>query len=155
MSRSIQTTFATLLSVCLTLAATAQHGQAQAAGASQKVVVAVPGARPSATLSAGVRVGNLLFVSGQLGTGTDTTIEGQTKLALENTKKVLDAAGAKVEDVVKCTVFLKNVADFGGMNTAYSAFFSKDPPARSTVAVAALVSSAAKVEIECIAAMPK
>ena len=57
-----------------------------------------------------------------------------------------------MEDIAKCTVFLTNVADFRGMNESYTKFFPKAPPARSTVVVAALVSPAAKVEIECIAA---
>ena len=70
-------------------------------------------------------------------------------------KVVMDAAGAKVDDVVKCTVFLINTADFSGMNQAYQAFFTKEPPARSTVVVAALVVPNSKVEIECIVAMPR
>jgi enamine deaminase RidA (YjgF/YER057c/UK114 family) len=55
-------------------------------------------------------------------------------------------------NVLKCTVFLTDVKDFQGMNSAYTQFFPKEPPGRSTVVVAALVSAAAKVEIECIAA---
>jgi 2-iminobutanoate/2-iminopropanoate deaminase len=109
--------------------------------------------RPTATLSPAVRIGNLLFMSGTLPRGADTTIQGQTKSALDAMKVVLDQAGGKVEDVVKCTVFLINNADFRGMNEAYSAFFGTTPPARSTVIVAGLVSAGAKLEIECIAAM--
>jgi 2-iminobutanoate/2-iminopropanoate deaminase len=124
------------------------------AQAQAKQVVSLPGANPNPTLSAGVRVGDLLYVSGQLG-GNDSTIEGQTKASLESMKKVLDAAGTTVDNVVKCTVFLTDVKEFAKMNTAYTAFFTKDPPARSTVVVAALVRPVAKVEIECIAAMPK
>ena len=60
-----------------------------------------------------------------------------------------------MEHVVKCTVFLVDLKDFAGMNSAYSAMFPKEPPARSTVVVAALVSAGAKVEIECIAAVAK
>jgi 2-iminobutanoate/2-iminopropanoate deaminase len=122
----------------------------------QKQVINAAGTTPSATLSGGVRMGDLLFVSGQLGTRagvTDTTIQGQTKIALENMKAVLDAAGAKVENVVKCTVFLVALSDFQGMNSAYTQFFTKDPPARSTVVVAALVRAGAKIEVECIASM--
>lgn len=124
--------------------------------AQRKQAVVVPGANRNPTLSPGVRVGDLLFLSGQLG-GNDSTIEGQTKQALEATKVVIDAAGTTVDNVVKCTVFLTDVKDFAKMNEAYRAFFSaaKDPPARSTVVVAALVRASAKVEIECIAAMPK
>jgi 2-iminobutanoate/2-iminopropanoate deaminase len=66
-------------------------------------------------------------------------------------KRVLDQAGAKVENVVKCTVFLINGSDFQGMNESYRQFFTSNPPARSTVVVAALVVRNAKVEIECMA----
>lgn len=124
------------------------------AHAQAKQVISLPGANPNPTLSAGIRVGDMLFVSGQLG-GSDSTIEGQTKASLENMKKVLDAAGTTVDNVVKCTVFLTDVKEFQKMNSAYTAFFTKEPPARSTVVVAALVRPTAKVEIECIAAMPR
>ena len=73
--------------------------------------------RSTAKLSPGIRVGHLLFVSGQLGTG-DSTMQGQTKRALDNIKAVLDQAGAKVEDVAKCTVFLASLDDSSGMNQA-------------------------------------
>ena len=124
----------------------------------QKQVVVPPGATASATLSPGIRAGDVLYVSGQLGTSRtdpDSSIEGQTKRALENVGKVLAAAGTNPDNVVKCTVFLVDVKDFAGMNKAYTQFFTKNPPARSTVVVAALVSPQAKTEIECIAAIPK
>jgi 2-iminobutanoate/2-iminopropanoate deaminase len=124
-----------------------------------KQVVTPQGDRPSPNLSAGIRVGDMLYVSGQLGMGRreapDTTIEGQTRNALENTKRVVEAAGATMANVVKCTVFLVNAADFQPMNRVYREFFPSEPPARSTVVVAALVSQGAKVEIECIAAVAK
>jgi len=130
----------------------------QPAPAAAKQVVTVPGTNPSANLSAGIRVGDMLYASGQLGmsrSAPDSTIEGQTRQALENTKAVLEAGGTSMANVVKCTVFLVNAADFQPMNRVYREFFPKDPPARSTVVVAALVSAGAKVEIECMAAMPK
>jgi 2-iminobutanoate/2-iminopropanoate deaminase len=99
----------------------------------------------------------MVYASGQLGTSRsapDSTIQGQTKLALENTKRVLEMAGTTMENAVKCTVFLIEVADFRGMNEAYAAFWPKSPPARSTVVVKALVVPGALVEIECIAVMP-
>jgi 2-iminobutanoate/2-iminopropanoate deaminase len=112
----------------------------------------------TATLSPAVRWGDLLFVSGQLGTSRtapDSTIGGQTKLALENLKGVLESAGTSMANVLKCTVFMVDVKDFAGMNTAYAAAFGEKPPARTTVVVAALVSAAARVEIECVAGIPK
>lgn len=131
---------------------------AQQPAAAAKQVVTLPGANPSLNLSAGIRVGDMLYASGQLGLrrdAPDSTIEGQTRQALENTKAVLEAGGTSMANVVKCTVFLTRAGDFQGLNRVYREYFPKDPPARSTVIVAALVVPAAVVEIECMAAMPK
>ena len=131
---------------------------APSVAAAQKQVVVGQGQQVSATLSPGTRAGNVIYTSGQLGmsrTDPDSSIVGQTKRALENVQKVVEAGGSSMANVLKCTVFLTDVKDFQGMNSAYTAFFPKDPPARSTVVVAALVSAGAKVEIECIVAMPK
>jgi 2-iminobutanoate/2-iminopropanoate deaminase len=117
--------------------------------------VVVPG---SGVLSDAIRVGDILYVSGKLGMrrdAPDSTIEGQTRVALENIKRVVEQAGTTMPNVVKCTVFLTNVADFQAMNRVYREFFPTDPPTRSTVVVAALVVPNAKIEIECMAAMPK
>jgi reactive intermediate/imine deaminase len=106
--------------------------------------------------SSAVRVGNLLFLSGQIGNvpGTrqlaDTGITGQTRATLANIKAVLEYAGSSLERVVKCTVFLATMADYQSMNAVYATFFPKDPPARSTVAGSGLALGA-RVEIECIA----
>jgi 2-iminobutanoate/2-iminopropanoate deaminase len=112
------------------------------------------GTRTNPNLSGGIRIGDMLYASGQLGM-PDSTIEGQTKNALESTKKVLEAGGTSMENVVKCTVFLTRQSDFQAMNGVYRTFFPKDPPARSTVVVAALVQNGALVEIECMAAVPR
>ncbi len=121
----------------------------------QAVIPAGQSASP--TLTPGIRVGNMVYASGQLGLSReapDTTIQGQTRLALESTKKVFEAAGTSMANATKCTVFLIDVRDFGGMNQVYREFFPNTPPARSTVVVAALVAATAKVEIECAAAIP-
>ena len=126
--------------------------------AAQRQQVIPQGMSASATLSPGTRVGDIVYTSGQLGTARDapdSTIQTQTKKALENVKAVVEAGGSTMANVLKCTVFLTDVKDFAGMNSVYSTFFPKEPPARSTVVVAALVSAAAKVEIECIAAVVK
>jgi 2-iminobutanoate/2-iminopropanoate deaminase len=126
--------------------------------AAQKQSVIPTGMQASATLSPGTRVGDVIFTSGQTGTSRnapDSTIQTQTKKALDNVKAVVEAGGSTMANVLKCTVFLVDVKDFGGMNSVYSTYFPKEPPARSTVVVAALVSPAAKVEIECIAAVAK
>lgn len=145
-----------LVSLACAAAALTPTLGAQAQGTSPKQPVVPAGANRSPILTPGIRVGDLLFLSGQLG-GRDSTIEGQTRQALEYMKPILEAAGTTIDNIVKCTVFLTDVNDFAKMNEAYRAFFSavKDMPARSTVVVAALVRAGAKVEIECIAAIPK
>ena len=126
--------------------------------AAQRTTVVPQGMNASATLTPGIRVGDIIYTSGQLGMSRDmpdSTIQTQTKKVMENIKAVVEAGGSTMANVLKCTVFLTDVKDFGGMNSVYSTFFPKEPPARSTVVVAALVSAAAKVEIECIAAVVK
>lgn len=127
------------------------------AQSSARTPVIPEGQSASPTLTPGIRVGNIIYASGQLGmnrANPDTTIQGQTRQALENTKKVFEAAGTTMAQTVKCTVFLIDVNDFGGMNQAYREYFPASPPARSTVVVAALVVPNAKVEIECFAVIP-
>jgi reactive intermediate/imine deaminase len=125
------------------------------AQARQAVIPA--GTSASANLSPGTRVGNLVYSSGQLGmdrAAPDSTVGGQTKIALNSIKKVFETAGSSMAQALKCTVFLIDVKDFAGMNAAYQSFFPDSPPARTTVVVAALVAAGAKVEIECVAAIP-
>ena len=149
------TAFAPMAALFSVLAiSSASSAQAQATG---RQTVVGEGQRISATLSPGIRVGNLLWASGQLGTSpTDTTIAGQTTRALESTEKVFKAAGSTLAAAAtKCTVFLTDVKDFQGMNGAYTKFFPSNPPARSTVVIAALVVPGAKVEIECQGVIPQ
>ena len=136
----------------LTLAVLALPGIA----AAQRSVVTPAGTTANANLSAGIKVGDMLYASGQMGlsrSAPDTTIEGQTRAALENVKKVMEAGGTSMANVVKCTVFLTRQSDFQGMNKTYREYFPKDPPARSTVIVAALVSAGGLIEIECMASL--
>jgi reactive intermediate/imine deaminase len=116
-----------------------------------------PIGNPSATLTPAIRVGHMVYASGQLGMrrgAEDQSIGAQTRAALENTKRVLEQAGTTIENAVRCTVFLVEAADFQGMNAAYREFWPTNPPARSTVVVKALVVPGALVEIECMAVMP-
>ncbi|MDW5267076.1 MULTISPECIES: RidA family protein [Acidobacteriaceae] len=108
--------------------------------------------------SQAVRVGDMLFASGQVGldpaTGqiVDGGIVEQTKRVFENIKAVLAAAGSDLTQVVKTTVFLKNMSDFAAMNEIYAKYLAPSgtiPPARSTVAVAGLPKDAL-VEVEVI-----
>ncbi len=106
--------------------------------------------------SQGIIAGDLIFVSGQIPFDpiTNKMVEGsikdQTKQSLKNVKAIIEAAGATLEDVVKCTVFLKDMNDFKEMNEVYSTFFSENPPARAAVEVARLPLDVG-VEIEAIA----
>lgn len=111
--------------------------------------------RPGSELfSRVVRAGDLLFLSGMLGTRAEEEGVGpETRVALESIQSELEAVGASMEDVVKCTVFLADLADYAAMNEVYSEFFSASPPARSAVQ-AGLVFDA-RVEIECIAVAPE
>lgn len=103
-----------------------------------------------------VKSGNLLFVSGRtpsnLKTGEllDTNIKETTKLAIENVKVILEEVGIGLENVVKTTVFLRDMADFEEVNKIYAEYFKADPPARSCVQIGKLPRNAA-VEIEAIA----
>lgn len=106
--------------------------------------------------SQAVRTGNLVVTAGQLGidpTSGDLVnggIEAETSQALLNLKAVLESAGSSLSDVIKTTVFLRDMNDFAQMNHVYGGFFEAQPPARSTVQVAALPKNAA-VEIEAFA----
>lgn len=102
-----------------------------------------------------VRVGDLLFCSGQIpldstGKIVSGEIREQTERVLENIKVILDDQKLSFAHVVKATVFLTNLADFAVMNEVYARYFTADPPARSTVQVAALPRGA-HVEIEVVA----
>ena len=115
-----------------------------------------PGEVRGLPFSTAVRVGNFLFLSGQIGNvpGTrqlaDTGIAGQTRQALDNITAVLTSAGSSLDRAVKCTVFLADIKDYAAMNIVYATYFPKDPPARSTVAGSGLALGA-RVEIECLA----
>ena len=103
----------------------------------------------------GVDAGSIVFTSGQLGldpaAGTlPAGIEAQTHQSLKNLGAILAAAGLGYDNVVKTTVFLKDLADFGTVNSIYAEYFTGALPARSCVQVAALPKDAL-VEIECIA----
>lgn len=104
--------------------------------------------------STAVRVDNMLYLSGALGIVQGKLAEGgtgpETTQALANIKNNLEANGSSLGQVVKCTVFLADIADFGAMNAEYVKVFPENPPARSAMAVAALALDAA-VEIECMA----
>ena len=106
--------------------------------------------------SQGVKAGGFVFVSGQVAIdpATNQMIEGdiraQTERVLKNVAAILEAAGSSLDQVVKTTVFLKNMEDFAPMNEVYATFFSVEPPARATVEASKLPKDML-VEIEAIA----
>ncbi|MCS6829724.1 MAG: RidA family protein [Armatimonadota bacterium] len=106
--------------------------------------------------SQAIRAGNLVFTSGQIPLHPETgeivgdTAAEQARQVLLNLQAVLQAAGASLQDVVKTTIFLTDLAQFAAVNAVYAEFFSERPPARSTVQVAALPRGA-QVEMEAVA----
>lgn len=123
----------------------------------EKQIISTPHA-PQAIgpYSIGVKVGDTLYCAGQLGLDPRTGevvsggIEAETHQALINLQGILEEVGGSLDDVVKTTVFLRDIDDFGRMNRVYSEFFTEKYPARSAVQVAALPRGVA-VEIEAIA----
>ena len=113
-------------------------------------------AGPNAPFSTAVRVGDVLYLSGQI--GTDSTgklvaggIEAETRQTLENIRDVLTRTGSSLDRVVKCTVMLADTREWPAMNTVYATFFPRNRPARSAFGATGLALGA-RVEIECIAA---
>lgn len=106
--------------------------------------------------SQAVRTDHMVYTAGQIGLDPATMeivsggVEAETRQVLNNLKQVLEAASSGLKYIVKTTVFLRDMADFPTMNAVYAEFFSENPPARSTVAVAMLPMGVA-VEIEAIA----
>ena len=116
---------------------------------------AAPAPFQGAPYNQAIRVGELVFVAGQLGLKPgDKTIEGditqQTEQVLRNLAAILEAAGSSLDRLVKTTVFLQHLDDFAAMNEIYARHVGDRPPARSTVEVAKLPSGAL-VEIEAVA----
>ena len=103
--------------------------------------------------------GNMVFVSGQLGIDpasgdfVDGGVRAQTEKALQNLQAILEAAGATLDDVTVCQVFLKDLNDFVAMNEVYATFFTENPPTRAAFEVARLPKDGL-VEISCIAVKP-
>lgn len=127
-------------------------------GANSKRIV-VDGVGRLPVFSHAATAGELIFVSGTLGTaagGIELVPGGigpETKRTLENIRSILEGAGASLADVVKVSVYVTDMDDFGAMNEAYAEFFPDQPPARITLQVAGLA-LAASVEIECVALRP-
>ena len=115
-----------------------------------------PGPFQGAPYNQAIRVGELVFVAGQLGISLESgelagpSVEEQTEQIMRNLGAILDAAGSGLDKLVKTTVFLLDLADFGGMNEVYAKHVGDRPPARSTIGISQLPSGA-RVEIEAVA----
>ena len=110
---------------------------------------------PTRPFSPAVRVGNMLYLSGQIGTADATSgavvpggIEAETRQAMENIKDVLQKSGSSMDRVVKCTVMLADMREWDRMNGVYATYFPKNKPARSAIGANGLALGA-RVEIEC------
>lgn len=108
--------------------------------------------------SAAVRVDRTLYLSGQLGTDSSLRlvpggIGPETRQTMENIRTVLARSGATLDDVVKCTAMLADMAEWGAMNREYVAYFPRRLPARSAFGASGLALGA-RVEIECVAVLP-
>jgi 2-iminobutanoate/2-iminopropanoate deaminase len=122
-----------------------------------KKIIRIPNApKPIGPYSQAVLSGNMLFVSGQIpmcpieGELKCGSVEEATNQVLINIKVLVETAGMTLADVVKCSIFLKNLDDFAAVNAVYEQFFIENPPARETVQVAKLPLDV-PIEISCIA----
>jgi 2-iminobutanoate/2-iminopropanoate deaminase len=117
----------------------------------------VPAKAPKAVgpYSQGIAYGSLIFTSGQIPLNPESNtmpegIEAQARQSLDNVKAILEASGSSLDKVLKVTIFMKDLNDFGKVNAIYATYFTKNPPARSCVQVARIPKDAL-IEIEAIA----
>jgi reactive intermediate/imine deaminase len=124
-----------------------------------KVAYYGDGAGSNLPFSDAVRVGDMLYLSGKIGNVPGTRnlaeggIQGETRQTMENIKSSLEKYGSSLDEVVKCTVFLADMAEWGAMNEVYVTYFPVNKPARSALGASGLALGA-RVEIECLAATP-
>ncbi len=122
---------------------------------SKKIIASAQAPKALGPYSQGIRVGNMIYLAGQIpldpaGQLVEGGILEQTERVLTNISALLESEGLTLAHVVKSTVFMKDLAEFEGMNQVYSKYFTEKPPARSTIQVARLPRDA-KVEIEVVA----
>ncbi|EKB48475.1 RidA family protein [Cecembia lonarensis] len=123
---------------------------------SKQIIYSKEAPAPIGPYSQAIKAGNTLFVSGQIPLDADTgelineNITEETHAVMKNLEAVLREAGFGFEDVVKCTIFIKDMGQFGTINEAYGQYFKTNPPARETVEVSRLPKDV-NVEISCIA----
>ncbi len=138
------------------MSAAVDSGQDMEATTDMSRDVIVPdGITPGPILSPGIRVGNLLWTAGHVGRNPETgetpdDIQGQTRQTLLNLKRVLEAGGSSLENVIKVNIFLVDVNDRPALNEVYQEFFPKNPPGRTCFGGAQFGGNVL-VEIECVA----
>ena len=123
---------------------------------SKKIIQSTDAPAPIGPYSQAVQAGNLLFVSGQVpidpasGEVVQGDITAETQQVMKNLEAILQAAGSSFTQVVKCTIFIRDMGQFSAINEAYGQYFAENPPARETVEVSRLPKDV-NVEISCIA----
>ena len=138
------------ITVCAVLS-----GPTAMAGEADVEYYAVPG-NMQMPFSEAVRVGNVLYLSGQIGFDYETSklaeggIAAETRQTMENIKATLEKHGSSLAEVVKCTVFLADIKEWAAMNEVYVTYFPSNPPARSALGSSGLALGA-RTEIECMA----
>jgi 2-iminobutanoate/2-iminopropanoate deaminase len=122
----------------------------------KKVVFTEKAPKPIGPYSQAIIAGNLIFIAGQIpiDPATNQVVQGdikeQTRRVLENLRAILESVGATFDDVVKVTIYMKDLNEFSAMNEVYSEYFKNSPPARTTVEVSRLPRDV-KIEIDLIA----
>jgi len=124
----------------------------------KEVIIAENGAPPVGPYSPGIKIGNWLFTSGQGPFDPETknipeVFKDQVRVTMENIKGIIETAGGTMNNIVKTTVFLKDMNNFNKMNRIYRKYFTEIPPARSCVEVARLPLDI-QIEIEAVAYIP-
>jgi 2-iminobutanoate/2-iminopropanoate deaminase len=105
----------------------------------KEVIIPKGGVKPLAPYSPGIRIGNLVYTSGQIGLDPETGrlvmggLKAETRQALENLAKILEAAGSSLSQVVKVTVYISEIEDYGLVNEVYAEYFPENPPARAVI----------------------
>ena len=117
-----------------------------------------PGVASNPNLSPGIKLGNMLYVSGNVGTDANGNLaegcEAQSRQVMANIRAIVEAAGGRMEDVCKITCFLTNMADYADYAKVRLETWPENPPASSTVGVSALVRPEMVVEVEAIVKLP-
>ena len=164
LSKTAQAAMAGTAAIGIGVADSAMAAPPQAGRGPKPTPAAAPSRRkkvvagsPSAAYSRAVQFGDMVFVAGCVGVDKNGVIQddfeteaGQTLL---NLKESVERSGSTMENVLKCTCFLKDYSDFQMFNKVYMKFFPRNPPARSTVVVKDFVVPGAKLEVDCVCAM--